>query len=130
MIQGVIFDLGHTLIHLTEDHDTVARAGAEAMAEWYFKKKRIKLDQAGLVETFLRERAAAWQAGEQSHQETPIMVTLEKSLDAIEAPSTAKNKTLMEMAIKIYFEPEQSAWRAYPDAIDSLRALKRQGLRL
>ena len=130
MIKGIIFDLGHTLIHLTRAIDEVAREGAEVMAQWYFQKKRIKLDQTALVETFLVERAAAWKLAEQNQAEIPIRQTLERALDRIDAPPAAKAKTLIEAAVKIYFGPEHAAWQAYPDAVTTLKLLKSRGYQL
>ena len=130
MITGIIFDLGHTLIHLTRDINEVAREGAAAMAAWYFKKKRIKLDQPALIEVFLAERQMAWLNGDKTQTETPLVQSLATALDKIEAPPTAKTKSLLEAAVKIYFEPEQAAWAAYPDAVETLKRLKSEGYRL
>jgi hypothetical protein len=44
---------------LYRDWSTVIQAGAEAMADWYLKKRHIKLDGAALAETFLAERINA-----------------------------------------------------------------------
>ena len=130
MIKGIIFDLGHTLIQLTRDIDEVAREGAEAMADWYYQKKHIKLDQTALVETFLAERIAAWTRSDHDFIETPILKVLETALAQIDAPPAARSKMLMEAAIKIYYGPEQAAWQAYPDAVDTLRQLKSRQHRL
>lgn len=130
MITGIIFDLGHTLLYLDGDWRELAQTGAEAMADWYFKKKRIKLDQAGLVETFLAERAAAREQAEQSQTEIVAETCLIRALDKIEAPSKAKAQVMIEAAIKIYFEGEQAAWQPYPEAIETLKTLKAQNYRL
>lgn len=130
MIKGIIFDLGHTLLEMTRDLDEVLREGAEAMADWYLTKKRIKLDQTALIETFLAERAAAVAQAEQTWTEVPLLQVLATTLDKIEAPAAAQSKILMEAAVKIFYGPEQAAWRAYPDAVSTLQALKRRDYRL
>ncbi len=130
MINGIIFDLGHTLLYLEGDWRELARTGAEAMAEWYFKKKRIKLDQAALVQSFLMERTAAIVKAEKSQTEIGAETCLVQALEAIDAPPKAKAKPMLEAAIKLYFEGEQAAWQPYPDTIDTLKRLKAQGYRL
>jgi HAD superfamily hydrolase (TIGR01549 family) len=53
---------------------------------------------------------------------------LRTALEKIEAP--ASTHALIEPALKIYFEPEEMAWQVYPDAIETLKHLHRQGYRL
>lgn len=128
MIKGVIFDLGHTLIRLTRDMEIVAREGAEAMANWYFKNRHIRIDAAALVETFLAERAAGRQIAEQTQTEVPVRQSLHNTLHKIDAPSPAF--ALVAAAIKEYFGAEEAAWQPYPDAVDTVKRLKTEGYRL
>lgn len=125
MIKGVIFDLGHTLLRFTGDLETVTRDGAEAMASWFFKKKRIRIDSSTLIEAFLAERETALKRAEATQTEVTAQQSLRQALEKIEAP--ASTHALIEPALKIYFEPEEMAWQAYPDAIETLKYLKRQG---
>lgn len=128
MIKGIIFDLGSTLLRFTGNWPTVERAGAEAMAGWYLKKKHIRLDGAGLADAFLQERAAGRQVAYQTQQEVTARQSLHSALKKIDAPAAALS--LVEPAIKVYFEPEEAAWQAYPDAVDTLRRLTAEGYRL
>ncbi|HMR62938.1 MAG TPA: HAD family hydrolase [Anaerolineae bacterium] len=128
MIKGIIFDLGGTLLRFTEDWDSIPRAGALAMADWYLKKKRIKVDAERLVDTFLTARLAAWALAGQNHTEVTIEETLQQVLDKIEAP--ASTKAFAEAAIKVFYEHEEAAWQPFPDAIDTLKVLKGEGYRL
>lgn len=130
MIKGIIFDLGHTLLGNSRGWQELAQEGAEAMAEWYFKKKRIKIDTLALIETFLAERSAARKVAEQTHVEVLAEQSLSLALEKIEAPPKARAKATLEAALKIFFEPEQAAWQLYPDTIDTLKLLKRQGYQL
>jgi putative hydrolase of the HAD superfamily len=124
LIKGIIFDLGHTLIRLSRDWQVVAQEGAEAMAEWYFKKKHIKVEAAALIEAFSAARAAGYELAQQTHAEVLTEQSLRDALTKIEAPASAR--AFVEAAVKIYFEPEEAAWQAYPDAVDSLKQLKEQ----
>lgn len=127
-MKGIIFDLGSTLLRFTDNYDTVTRAGAEAMADWYFKKKHIKLDQAALVEAFISERAAGRVQAYQTRTEVTAQTSLRQALQKINAPATAE--AFAEAAIKIYFEPEEAAWQPYADTVAVLQQLAGQGYRL
>lgn len=128
MIKGIIFDLGYTLIHCNADWDTIHHAGAEAMAEWYLKKKHIKLDSAALIETFLAEQDAGRRTAEATQTEVLAQDCLRRALEKIDAPKSAAAFT--EAAIKIYFGPEEAAWTTDPAAIDTLKQLQAQNYRL
>ena len=128
MIKGIIFDLGNTLIHFSADWDQVIRAGAEAMADWYFKKKHIKLDAPALIETFIAERAAGEEIAQQTHMEVTAQQSLRNALQKIEAPPTTG--ALVEAALKIFFEPEEEAYAPFADAVETLKQLRGQGYRL
>lgn len=130
MIKGVIFDLGYTLLDLPGDAEALAREGAEVMAEWYLTKKRIKLDQAALVETFLAEQRLGLEKASQTQTEVLARHCLETALDKIEAPPKAKASTLLDAAVKIFFEPVEKTWQAYPDAVATLKRLQSQNYRL
>lgn len=128
MIKGIIFDLGGTLIKFESDYPTVMRAGAEAVADWFIKKRHIKLDGPALVEALLAKRHAGHQRANETQIEVLAQHALREALKKIAAPASAE--ALVEEAIKIYFEPEDAAWQAFPDAVTTLKQLKNQGYRL
>lgn len=127
-MKGVIFDLGHTLMAFRGDWPAVERAGAEAMAAWLTEKKRVKLDVQALVETFLAERKVSEQEAAAAQREVTIGQTLARTLDKIGAPAEAQAH--VATAVREYFGPEEAAWQAYSDAVDTLRTLYRRDLRL
>ncbi|MBN1993154.1 MAG: HAD family hydrolase [Anaerolineae bacterium] len=127
-VKGIIFDLGNTLMRFTGDWESLNRAGAAAMAAWYLKKKHIKLDAPALVETFLAERAAGWKRAGETQTEVLARQSLRNALQKIDAPPSTE--ALLEAALKIFFGPEETAWRSYPDTVDTLKLLKSQGYRL
>ena len=128
MIKGIIFDMGSTLLRFTGDWDTVIRAGAEAMGNWYLKKKHIKVDASSLAEVFLRERVAGRKLANQTHTEVTARQSLSDALEKIGAP--ASTGALVEAAVKVFFGPEEDFWQSYPDARDMLKLLKSRGCRL
>jgi len=128
LTKGIIFDLGNTLLRFDGDDEAVNREGAEAMAEWFFKKKRIKLDGLALVEAFINQRTANWQKARQTQTEILAQESLRQALQQIDAPAHAE--PLAEAAIKIYFAPEEACWCPYPDTIETLKHLKAQDYQL
>ena len=128
MIKGIIFDLGSTLLQFTGDSRSIEREGAEAVADWYLKKKHIKLDGPALVEAFLAERNAARASAIETQLEVTAQHSLREALKKIDASATTG--ALVEAAIKVYFAPEEAVWVAYPDAVDTLKQLKSRGYRL
>jgi len=130
LIKGIIFDLGNTLIHFTGNWDSINRIGTEAMADWFLKKKRIKLDNPALIDAFLTARAADRETAYQTHTEVLAIHSLKTALKKIDAPPSALAHPVVEAAIKIYFEPEEAAWQPYPDALATLKQLHAQGYRL
>ena len=113
---------------MTRAWDTVVREGAEALATWYLKKKHIKLNSAALIETFIDERQAGYKIALQTQSEVLARETLRNALAKIEAP--ASTGAIVEAALKIYFGPEEETYQPYPDAVDTLKSLKKQGYRL
>jgi len=128
LIKGIIFDLGNTLLRFAGDCGSINQQGAAAMAEWFFKKKRIKLDGSALVEAFMARRTANWKKAQQTHTEIVAQESLRQALQQIDAPPHAE--PLVEAAIKIYFASEEVCWHPYPDTIETLKQLKAQEYRL
>ncbi|MFQ5611484.1 MAG: HAD family hydrolase [Anaerolineae bacterium] len=128
MIKGIIFDLGYTLMGFEGDRSAVERAGAEAMAAWLTSKKRIKLDPAALVETFLAERERGARQAVETGREVTAAESLARSLERLEAPAAARAH--LPEALRRFFAPEEAASRVYPDAIETLKVLHGKKLRL
>lgn len=128
MIKGIIFDLGSTLLQFTGDGPAIEQAGAEAMADWYLKKRHIKLDGPALVEAFLAERAAGRALALETQTEVTAQQSLSQALKKVDAPATAG--ALVEAAVKVFFTLEETAWTAYPDSAETLKQLKSCGYRL
>ncbi len=127
MINGIIFDLGNTLIRMSQPWDDVGQKGTKAMAEWY-KKKQVKLNTDALIDTFLANRATNYKQALETGQDLKAEETLRNTLKEIKAPARAE--ALVTAAIKIFFGPEEAASHAYPDAVATVKALKVQGYKL
>jgi putative hydrolase of the HAD superfamily len=128
LIKGIIFDLGGTLVDFSGDWHAVTRQGAEEMADWYLKKKHIKLDGPALVEAFVEERITNRIRAEESQNEIVTQQSLRNALKKIAAPAAAE--AVLEAAVKVYFGPEEAGWQPFADAHDTLQLLRHQGYRL
>jgi putative hydrolase of the HAD superfamily len=126
LIKGIIFDLGSTLIRFTGDWPTLNRTSAEAMADWYLKKKHIKLNSEALVEAFLSGQSAGQELARTTQTEALTVDILKEALQQIDAPAPAFAGIILEAAVKIYYEPIEPAWQIYPEAVDTLKALAPQ----
>lgn len=126
-VQGVIFDLGSTLMYFDGEWEDVTSRGAEDMAA-FFARKRVKLDGATLAETFLAERREGREVAYRTDREVTCTESLRTALEKVESPPEAY--PLMAEAVRVYFGPEEAAWKAYPDARATLKSLAQQGNRL
>jgi len=126
-IRGVIFDLGSTLMYFDGDWEDVIGQGAADMIA-FFKRKRVKLDERALAETFIVERQKGREVAYRTQREVTCADSLEAALEDIDAPPEAFR--LVDEAVRVYFGPEEAAWKAYSDAKPTLKQLSQQGYRL
>ena len=126
-IRGVIFDLGSTLMVFDGDWADVVSQGAAAMAS-FFTRKRVKLDEAALAETFIAERRAGREVADRTQYEVRCAASLRAALEKVKAPPGSF--ALIPEAVRVYFRPEEAAWRVYPDAKATLKYLCQQNYRL
>lgn len=123
MIQGIIFDLGNTLLRFNSTWPDVVEEGAKTTAAW-FVRKHIKIDQDLLANTIIEERSLAFQKARETMQEAHMTAVLERALDRVEAGERAKVR--INDALRSFFGPEESAHSPFPDAIQTLKTLRRQ----
>ena len=126
-VRGVIFDLGSTLMGFDGDwEDVVGRGVADMLA--FFRRKRVKLDEAALTETFIAERRAGREVAYRTQREVTCTDSLRAALEKVGAPPEAFS--LEAEAVRVCFGPEEAAWQVYPDAEATLKRLHGQGYRL
>jgi HAD superfamily hydrolase (TIGR01549 family) len=126
-VRGIIFDLGSTLMYFDGEWEEVLSRGlADMMA--FFRGKRVKLNEAALVEAFIAERRAGREVAYRTQREVTCAESLQAALEKIEAPPEAF--ALLAGAVRIFFERKEAAWKVYPDAKTTLKRLFRQGYRL
>jgi HAD superfamily hydrolase (TIGR01662 family) len=126
-MRGIIFDLGSTLMYFDGDWEDVVSRGAANMAA-FFTRKRVKLDEAALAEAFIAERRAGREVAYRTDREVTCVESLRTALEKVGAPPEAI--ALVPEAVRVYFEPEEAAWKVYPDAKATLKHLFQHGYRL
>jgi HAD superfamily hydrolase (TIGR01549 family) len=126
-ISGVIFDLGSTLMYFDGDWDNVVGRGVADMLD-FFRRKRVKLDEGALAETFIAERRAGRELAYRTQREVTCTASLLAALEKTEAAPEASS--FAAEAVRVCFRPEEAAWKVYPDAKATLKGLFEQGYRL
>jgi putative hydrolase of the HAD superfamily len=126
-IQGVIFDLGHTLMHLDGTWPQVFEQGVADLAA-FLEGRGLGLDGEAVARTLLRRRAEGFARAKETMRE----VTAEQSMRWTFARSGLPNPdpALVNGAIDAFFAYEDACWFADPEAIPLLRILDAKGLRL
>lgn len=128
LIKGVIFDLGSTLIKFNGNWAEVVREGAEATAEWYYKQRHIKVNQAALIEALLEERRLALQQAAETLEEAQMTEVLRRALKRINV--SARAEATVEEALHRFFAPEEAAHTPFPDAVETLKTLRAKNLKV
>jgi putative hydrolase of the HAD superfamily len=126
-VHGIIFDLGSTLMYFDGEWEDVVHSGVTDMMA-FFARKRVMFDEKALAEAFLAERRTGREVAYRTEREVTCAQSLQAALKKVEAPPAAS--ALVEEAVRVYFGPEEEAWKAYPDARKTLSTLFRQKYRL
>ena len=127
MVRGVIFDLGSTLMFFDGDWEDVINRGVADMLA-FFRRRRVKLDEGALAESFIAERRAGREVAYRTQREVTCGDSLRAALEEVDAPLEAF--PLVPEAVRVSFGPEEDAWKVYPDARATLKQLHGYGLRL
>jgi HAD superfamily hydrolase (TIGR01549 family) len=126
-IQGIIFDLGHTLMGLDGTWPEIFAHGIVDLAA-YLDGQRLDLDGEAFAQALLTHRTEMFVRAKETMRE----VTAEASMRwtfarfGLYDPGPA----LVLGAIDAFFAYEDSRWLAYPEALDLLQELTERGLRL
>jgi HAD superfamily hydrolase (TIGR01549 family) len=126
-VHGVIFDLGSTLMFFDGDWEDVINRGVADMLA-FFKRKRVELNEGALAESFIAERQSGREVAHRTQREVTCGDSLRAALEHVDAPLEAF--PLVPEAVRVSFGPEEYAWKAYPDARETLEQLHGHGLRL
>jgi HAD superfamily hydrolase (TIGR01549 family) len=126
-IQGVIFDLGHTLMHLDGTWPEMFEHGAQDLAR-FLEIQEPDIDTEALTRTWLDRRRDGFIRAQETMREVTAEDSMRWSLARVGLSDPSP--TLMAGAIDAFFAYEEDHWFADQEAIPVLRTLSDRGLRL
>jgi HAD superfamily hydrolase (TIGR01549 family) len=126
-IQGVIFDLGHTLMGLDGTWPEVFERGAQDLAH-FLEQQEPDVDAETLTRTWLDRRKDGFARARDTMREVTAEASMRWSLARVGLLDPSP--MLLAGTIDAFFAYEETLWFAYPEAVPVLRALSNRGLRL
>ena len=126
-IEGIIFDMGHTLMHLDGTWPEMFEQGARDLA-CFAEKHEPGLDAEALARTWLERRAEGYARAQTTLREVTAEETMRSSL--AQYGLLHPDPELLDGAIDAFFAREEVRWFADSEAIPVLRTLSDRGLRL
>lgn len=126
-ILGVVFDLGHTLMHLDGTWPEMFEQGVADLAA-FLADQGLEVDGEAFARALLARRSEGFVRAKETRRE----VTAEESMCWTFARFGLADPTpaLVEGAIDAFFAYEEAHWYADPEALPLLHGLAEQGLRL
>ncbi len=126
MIRGIIFDLGWTLMRYDGDSQEANRVAIQRLAD-FLSTHNLRVGD-DFPDVFQAARQARWKRADETCIEQPIDDALRDALAAY--GYTEFPNGLVSRAVRVFYAEHEPRWLAYPDALDTLRALHARGLRL
>jgi HAD superfamily hydrolase (TIGR01662 family) len=126
LIRAVLVDLGDTLVHLSRPWDGVFQDNLESLYT-YLKSAGLKSDSQDFAKIFIREFEKASATSQFYKVEIPIQNIVSKVL---RSAKLEHESGLVQNAIVAFYRPEIESWQLYPDTVQTLTELRRNGFRL
>jgi FMN phosphatase YigB (HAD superfamily) len=126
-IQGVIFDLGHTLMCLDGTWPKIFDRGAADLAA-YLAEHRGAIDGQAFARTLIDRRAEMFAQARATRREVTAETSMRWTFARFGLPDP--DPSLLLGAIDAFFAYEESRWVAFPEALATLSGLAGRGLRL
>ncbi len=126
MIRGVIFDLGNTLMYFDGAWEEVTRRGLEALTQ------ELGARGLNLSESFAQDFIETRRAGRERSVRTNVEYTATQALrDTLKRQGCIQvPDKVITHGLELYFAPEEERWITYEDAVETLKQLRAQGLRV
>jgi FMN phosphatase YigB (HAD superfamily) len=126
-IHGIIFDLGHTLMHLSDTWPAVFDRGVVDLVA-FLAAQRPDLDGPALARAWLDRRRDGFARSSATLREVTAVETMRWTFAQAGVPDP--DPALVTGAIDAFFAYEDACWFADPDALSALQHLSGRGLRL
>jgi HAD superfamily hydrolase (TIGR01549 family) len=126
-ITGVIFDLGHTLMHLDGSWPEVFEQGMSDLSV-FLEEQELGLDRETFARALLARRAEGYERARATMREVTAEESMRWTFARFGLPDP--DAALVAGAIDAFFAYEDAHWFADPEALPVLRELVRRGLRL
>lgn len=126
-IRGVVFDLGHTLMHLDGTWPEVFERG-RADLQAFLLAQELGLDAGAFARTLLECRSEGYARAKATLREVTAEQSMCWTFARFGLPDPAPG--LLAGAIDAFFAYEYDHWVADPEALSLLETLAGQGLRL
>jgi HAD superfamily hydrolase (TIGR01509 family) len=127
VLRGVIFDLGHTLMHLDSTWPEVFEQGVEDLAA-FLVGERVPVEARAFARALLEHTDQGFARAKRTMREVAATESMRATF--AEFGITTPGDRLVAGAIEAFFAYEDSQWQADPDALAVLRELADRGLRL
>jgi HAD superfamily hydrolase (TIGR01662 family) len=127
LLQAVLLDLGNTLVHMSKPWDDVFHANLESLHS-YLMKSGLRLDFEQFAETFIRVFNDASSRADVYKVEIPMVDIIAKTLRKSKLGLLGVD--LIRNAETEFYTPEVEAWKLYPDARETLDALRNEKFKM
>lgn len=124
---GVIFDLGHTLMHLGSTWPEVLQQGAADLVT-FLAGQGLSRDGQAFAQAFLERRREGSRQAQETMREVTCEASMRWTLARFGLPDP--DPRLVRGAIDAFFAYEETCWFADEDALPLLEELAGWGLRL
>ena len=125
--RGIIFDLGHTLMHLSDTWPAIFDRGIVDLAA-FLAVQRPDLDGPAFARAWLDRRREGFAQAKATLREVTAVETMRSIF--VQAGVPDPDPALVSGAIDAFFAYEDACWFPDPDAIAVLQELSGRGLRL
>ena len=127
VIEGIIFDLGHTLMHLSDTWPAVFDRGAVDLTA-FLAVRRPDLDGLAFARAWLDRRRDGFARANATLREVTAVETMRWTF--VQAGVLDPDPGLVAGAIDAFFAYEDACWLPDPDTLTVLQELAGRGLRL
>ena len=126
-IRAVLVDLGHTLVYLNKPWEDVSEANMRSVYA-YLKGADVKADLNKFSATFAR----ALEDASSKSDPFKIEIPMEEIISRVMRKFGIRNPypEFVQGAMEAYYQPELQSWKLFPDAIQALTSIDKNGYAL